>query len=474
MKPAADEVALTLARFVASISSSRIPAEVSLRARHLMLDAIGCGLACRSEPFAESVAASLRFLSGDGPGAAGVVGFSRRLLLRDATLFNGMLMHGLDYDDTHMAGVIHLTVCVLPALLSLAARQRASGIELVTAYVAAMEAGARIATAVRGGLHEQGFHPTGVVGAFASALAVGRLMKLNAQQLIQAQGAALSMASGSLQFIEDGAWTKRLHPGWAAQAGLTAASLAAHGIVAPTAPYTGRYGLYRSFLSPTSASKVDPSAATAGLDEDGNVWTWELMNVAVKPFPMCHFVHAATDAAIALHRNGLDLRSIANIDVLVPQAAVELVCEPAERKRRPENEYDAKFSLPYAVASGLMHGRLGLAELRPAAYLDPAARELMDKVRYRVDAESTFPQHYSGEVRVTLLDGTLRHHREAINRGHAQRPVTNDGVQAKFMENATLHFPVAQAQSIRDAVLGMDRMDSVASLEDVLACDPCR
>ena len=469
---AADPVARTLAAFVATLRPESIPAEVSVRARHLMLDAIGCALACRHEPFARGTAASIALLTDGVAGTSGVIGHDLRIGLRDAALFNGMLMHGLDYDDTHMAGVIHLTVSVLPTLLSLAARQATSGTELITAYVAAVEAGARIAAAVRGGLHEQGFHPTGVVGHFAAALAAGRLMRLDADALVHAQGIALSTASGSLQFIEDGAWTKRLHPGWAAQAGLTAAAFAKSGMIAPAAPYTGRHGLYRSFLAPNRAADVDASVATRGLGEDGSVSRWELMAIAVKPFPMCHFVHAATDAAIALHGQGVRPDAIATIEVLVPQAAVALVCEPVERKRRPRNEYDAKFSLNYAVACGLINGRLGLAELTPEAYVDPLAIALMDKVRHLVDPESTFPRHYSGEVRVTLRDGTLLRHREDVNRGHPDRPVTNDEVQAKFMENATLHFPVHQAETMRDAVLGLDRLPDACALEAILCRDP--
>ena len=161
-----------------------------------------------------------------------------------------MLAHGLDYDDTHMAGVVHLTVSVLPAVLSLAAQRKATGAQMLLAYIAGVEAGARIASVVKGGLHTQGFHPTGVVGAFACAVAAGQLMGLNTPQLVAAQGIALSLASGNLQFLEDGAWTKRLHPGWAAQAGVQAAQLAAHDIPAPTAPYEGRYGLFRAYLGP--------------------------------------------------------------------------------------------------------------------------------------------------------------------------------------------------------------------------------
>ncbi len=472
MSAAPDDIATTLAGFAAHLRADRIPPDVSLRARHLMLDAIGCAMAAVQEDFATRFAASVHALADDagGAGTSGVIGSARRLPLRDAVMLNGVLTHGLDYDDTHMAGVVHLTVSVLPTVLGVASRRGASGSDMLTAYIAAVEAGARIATAARGGFHTRGFHPTGVVGAFACALAAGRLMGLDAAQLVHAQGAALSMASGSLQFIEDGAWTKRIHPGWAAQAGITAATFAQQGIVAPQAPYTGRYGLYASHLG--SAGPVDLAAGIAGLDASGGIDEWQLPQIAIKPFAMCHFVHAATDAAIALHGRGLDIGAIEAIEVLVPDAAVALVCEPAERKRRPQNEYDAKFSLPYAVVSGLTRGRLGLKELQPSAYLDPSAQSLMDKVRYRVDVDSTFPKHYSGEVRVLLRDGSEWRQREAVNRGHADRPVTNEDVRAKFMENATLHFPQSHADAVCEQVLALDRLPDAATLEALLTQPP--
>ncbi len=469
---AADPVAQALAEFVHGLCLEDIPPEVSLRARHLMLDAIGCAMAARREDFAARFWAATRSLAGDIAGQAGVIGYSQRLPMRDAAVLNGVLMHGLDYDDTHIAGVVHLTVAVLPALLGLAAQRALSGAQMLVAYVAAVEAGARLAMAARGGFHLQGFHPTGVIGSFAAAFGAGRLLNLDPTQLVQTQGAALSMAAGSLQFIEDGAWTKRWHAGWAAQAGITAAVLVAEGVVAPAAPFSGRYGLFHAFLGESGREAADLSLATRGLPSGDSHTTWELNHIAVKPYAMCHFVHAAIDAAIALHRQGIKVDEIREIEVLVPAAAVPLVCEPAARKRRPGNDYEAKFSLHYAVASGLLRGKLGLQELVPEAYGNAAVLALMDRVRHVVDAHATFPRHYSAEVRVTLADGTQHHHREAVNRGHAERPLTNSEVQDKFIANASLHFSTDHAHAVCETVLGLDRLASVRSLDDVLAVDP--
>ena len=271
-----------------------------------MLDAIGCALAARREVFADALRERRararrrrrrRPQRRDRPSRCGCRCATRRCS-------TACLTHGLDYDDTHMAGVIHLSVSVLPAR---ARRRRA-----------APQQRRRDAR----GLHRARSRPARASRASRERPACARLpsdrrrrrlrrawrraalMGLSARQLVHAQGAALSMASGSLQFIEDGAWTKRFHPGWAAQAGITAATFAAHGIAAPQSPYEGRFGFYRALSRRGRARAHRPGLATAGLAADGTASVWEIDNIAVKPFPMCHFVHASADAAIALHGAG--------------------------------------------------------------------------------------------------------------------------------------------------------------------------
>ena len=451
-----------LADFAASLELGHVPHAVVLRAKHLLLDAIGCAFAAREEEFAERIATSVAKLAGPGP--RGVLGMGYRLPLRDAAMVNGMLMHGLDYDDTHAAGVLHLTVSTFPTALATSAHVDASGAELLTAYIVGVETGARIASVVKGGFHEVGFHPTGVVGAFASSLVAGRLMELSRARLAGAQGIALSLASGNLQFIEDGSWTKRLHPGWAAACGITAASLAADDIPAPQEAYEGRFGLYRSHLPPAELAACDFAIATTGF---GSVW--EISNVAIKPFPACHFVHGCADAAIALHQAGVDPARIRSIRALVPGGVVKSVCEPVAAKRRPKNDYDARFSIPYAVASGLARGRLGLAELLPEALVEPCIERLMDKVDYVVDKASTFPKHYSGEVIVTLDDGRTLNHRVAVNRGNPDRPLGNAEIEAKYFENCAITLSSDAARYIRSLVLDLESVTSAAQFEAALA-----
>jgi 2-methylcitrate dehydratase PrpD len=461
-------IAEALAGFVLNTSWAAIPAVVRERAKHLMLDAIGIGFASTTFDFARTSLAGARALSALGGGGQSVVlGMATRLAMRDAVMLNGILMHGLDYDDTHVPGVLHGTVSLLPVVLAQGAALHRSGADALAAYVTALECAARIATVAKGGFHRTGFHPTGLVGAFGCALAAGRLQGLTASQLVMAQGIALSMAGGSLEFLEDGAWTKRLHPGWAGVAGISAATLAAHGFIGPAAAYEGRFGLYATHIGGNHEHKAEPvdlSLATAGLGQ-----VWEIHAVAVKPFPLCHLTHACADAAIALHRSGLDPARIRRVTALVPAETVPIVCEPEANKRRPQNDYDARFSIPFVVASGLIKGRVGLAELEAAELRNPVVLALADKVAYQVDPRSGFPKHYSGEVVVEMDDGKIVAHREQINRGAAERPITEREIVDKFYQNAALAIPHERAERILDAVLRLDAMADVQTLAELLA-----
>jgi 2-methylcitrate dehydratase PrpD len=457
-------VAEELARFAGGFLAERIPVAVTARAKHLILDAVGIAFASTTYDFAHRAMTAIAGLGGSGDAA--VIGMPARLPLRDAALINGILVHGLDFDDTHSGGVIHTTASVLPTVLAVGARQHASGREMLAAYVLGVEVAARLGAVAKGAFHQVGFHPTGLIGAFACTLAAGRLMGLGEKQLVMAQGLTLSAGSGSLEFLEDGAWNKRFHPGWAAVAGITAAALAQQGFVGAKRAYEGRFGLFASHLQ----SHFDPAnlaLATAGLGE-----TWELLQVAVKPYPACHFVHACVDAAVALVREQkLDASEIERVQALVPAEVVKTVCEPAANKRRPANSYDAQFSIPYTVAAALRRGRFTLDELEDDALGDPAILALADRVDYEIDPATTFPRHYTGEVIVTTRNGRTLRHREAINRGNGERPLSEAAIIEKFYANAARAVSRDRARQIEALLLSLDEAADVHAVTEKLASE---
>jgi len=456
----ASSISAQIAAFARQIEFHRLPAAVVAQAKLLMLDALGIGYASSQQDFAQCAYRGLSALGGAGESA--VVGDYAPLPLRDAVMMNGILIHGLDFDDTHPGAITHPSASALPLALGLAAQRGASGADMITAYVLAIEVATRLGAVAQGGFHDVGFHPTGLVGAFGCAVAAGKLQGLSRTQLEHAQGIVLSMASGSMEFLHDGAWTKRMHPGWAGVSGLTAAALAGADYRGPALPFEGRFGLYASHLA-ARGLQGDLSLATRGLGE-----RWELLEVAVKLYPTCHFTHACIDAALALHAGGLRAEEIVSVQVLLPQGVHPVVCEPVAAKRRPANVYESQFSIHFLVAMALLRGRLGLAELEVKNLNDPQVLALADRIEHRADPDADYPAFFPGEVRVTLRDGRELRHRESVHRGAAGRPITADDIEAKFMGNAQLVMSRERALRIRDAMLAADTAPDARALAQLL------
>lgn len=436
-----------LARFAAGLTLADVPAGVVERARLQILDALGVGMAANAYGFATATMAGAQALG--GAGACSVIGRAERLTVRDAALVNGVLIHGLDFDDTHLASIVHPTAACLPCALSFGEHLGAGGAEMLAAYIAGMETAIRIGLAVAGGFHHAGFHATGLVAHFSSAIVAARLLGLPADRIVAAQGIAASTASGVQVFLEEGAWTKRLHPGWAAVAGITAAQLAGAGFKGPSRPYEGRFGLFETHLQ-QHAGSADLDALSSGL---GSVW--HLAETAIKPYPVCHFIHGCADAAIALHGE-VNAAEIEAIEILLPRDTLPIVAEPAEAKRRPANEYEAKFSAQFVVACCLLKGAFGLADLLPDALADRSVLDLAARARCTVDPDTAFPAYFSGGVRLTLRDGRTLFRHVRVNSGAGERALTEAGVCAKFMASAAMTVPRERAERIRDAVLRLE------------------
>lgn len=457
-----DPIALRLGHFAHSLRFEDIPDAVLENAKLLVLDSLGIGFASGTFDFAHRAIAAVDDLADDQSGNATVIGSDSGYSLRDAVLLNGLLVHGLDFDDTHPEGVIHASASALPTAVGLAEKLHLSGRDLLTAYVAGLEVDARLGMAARGGFHQVGFHPTGLIGAFGAAVVAGRLRGLDATQTAQAQGFVGSLASGSLEFLETGAWTKRVHPGWAGVAGITAASFAGRGFVSPPEIYEGRFGLYASHLG--AANDEDLAECTRNLGE-----TWETARVAVKPYPACHFTHAFADAMLAIRsEHGITAEDVESIHCLIAEGEVKTVCEPLDRKRAPQSAYEAQFSVPYVVAASLVNGDFTLRELEDEALSEPVVLGLAQKVTYESDPKSGFPALFSGEVVITTKDGRVLRHREQVNRGAGERPLSRTDIETKFLTTSGLARSEEQSHQIIETVSRLDSLADAATLSGLL------
>ena len=282
-------------------------------------------------------------------------------------------------------------------------------------------------------------------------------------RVTMAQGIALSTASGNMQPMEDGSWTKRMHPGWAGVGGITAASLARGGFVGTRRIYEGPDGLFQSHTGGKLA-EVDLPAMTGALGDK-----WYLDEVAIKPYPICHLLHACSDAALAIRRkHNVKPADIVKVRALLHPDTFHYVCEPAEMRRKPVSDYMAKFSVQYVVAACLVRGKFGFAELEADALNDKEILALAQKVSHDADPESQYPKYFSGGVVVTTKDGKDLVHMEKINRGAGERALTSEEIATKFMENAEMAISRPRAERIRDAVLELEKF-SACELGQLLA-----
>jgi 2-methylcitrate dehydratase PrpD len=450
-------LARRIADFAVALNYDAIPATVRERARIQILDGLGVGLASNAYPFAERAMEGIVALG--GVGECGVLGRTERLPYRDAALANGILIHGLDFDDTHLASIVHATAASLPCALSLGEHLGAHGRDVLVAYAAGMEVAIRIGAAVKGGFHHAGFHATGVVSHFSSAVVAGKLLGLTAEQMVWAQGIAASSAAGVQVFLEEGAWTKRFHPGWGAVAGITAAYLARSGFVGPTRPYEGKFGLLETHLQDHIAA-ADPSLIADALGT-----RWDLADTAIKPYPVCHFIHGAADAALLLRAQVPDPQAIRSVRILLPAPTLPIVAEPAADKARPQTDYAAKFSAPFVIATCLLRGRFGLAELEPSALTDPDVLALCARSQCVADPDTAFPTYFSGGVELELADGRRLREHVRVNSGAGERALDVAGASAKFLDAASMHLSRGAAERACEAVLAID----TTSVRDTMA-----
>jgi 2-methylcitrate dehydratase PrpD len=436
-----------LAEFTAGIRLDHLPPEVVNRARFLVLDLVGNIVRARHD--AESTPSFLAAVRAMGmaAGNSGVFGDAARYTPAGAAFLNGALAHSLDFDDTHAAGSLHPGAPVIPAALAAGEMVGASGADVLAAIVAGYEITCRVALALPAGEHyDRGFHPTATCGAFGAAAAAARVFGLDGDGVVGALGTVLSQCAGSLQFLVNGAWTKRHQVGWAAVNGLMAATLVREGFKGPTEALEGRHGFLRAY-----APDPNPDRAVQDL---GTVF--ELMATAVKPYPSCRYGHAGIDAALALRAaNDLKPGDIDRVTLGLPRAGMMLIGQPAEKKANPENVVDGQFSGPFVISAALATGAMGWDSYNHLR--DPVLRGLLPKVTCEFDPEieAEFPANMSGKLTI-----------EAGGQRFTQTVVVPKGEPANFLSEAELR---AKFAGLTDAVLGADRAARLA--DAVLAID---
>jgi 2-methylcitrate dehydratase PrpD len=460
-----------LASLAAETTFESLPAEVVDSVRRRVLDIVGLCLAARPLPTSRAV---LDFVAEQGgTGRAGIVGQAGRVPAPLAALANGVFAHSLDFDDTHLPSVLHPSAPVVPAALAAAELAGASGRDLVVAVAVGLEVCVRLGmagydrTAGNSVFFEHGQHATSICGAMGGAVAAARLLGLDASGILDALGVSASMAAGVIEANRTGGTVKRMHCGWAANSAVTAASLARHGITGPPTVLEGRFGFFQAFLR----GEFDAAELTRGLGTE-----WAAPGIFFKPYPANHFTHTALDAGRALRLRGLDVDEVESVTLGVPTAVVRTIGQPIQKKRVPETAYEAQFSGPYAVATGLLGGApldadglaFGQRDWTASLAQDPRRRALMALVEVVGDprCDEIFPDQFPAVLRVRTRDGREWTEEVLTNLGGPRRPLTDAQLSAKFRANATAVLTEDEAARVEEEV---HRLDEAADVRRLLS-----
>jgi 2-methylcitrate dehydratase PrpD len=411
-----------LAEWGAGLDAAALPDAMREKAELVLVDVVGLCLAARRTDYVASTLASAE------NGRHVAIGHARRLTAADAALVNGTAAHGEDFDDTFEGGPVHSGAVIVPAVLAVAEREDLPAERIMLGLGAGIELLCRLGLTAPKAIHKAGFHPTAVLGALASAFAVGVALGADAPALTRALGIAGSTASGIIEYLGDGSWTKRMHAGWAAQAGMRASLLGRAGFVGPRAVLEGEHGFFKAF-----APSITPLYDRL-LDGLGEWFVAE--RITFKPYPCGTMVQPYIDCAARLRREGVDPSRVRRIHCRTSDGYVHRLWEPLDLKREPPTDYAAKFSVPFGVALGLARGSADLSDFTPATIRDPELLRLSGLVTYEVDPADPYPTKFTGNVAVELDDGTVREARQDFMRGGADAPLTRADVEAKFLANA--------------------------------------
>lgn len=460
----ATTLAQQLSDFAVGAFRDGTPDDVTRSSAERVLDVVGLSLG--AAPLETSQAAFAFAQAQRTTGQSTAIGFAHGMAAPQAAFVNGVLAHSLDFDDTHLPSVLHPSAAVVPAVLAMAQETAATGEEVVRAVAAGLEVVVRTGMAGyskelgNSVFFEHGQHATSICGTLGAAVGAALIRGLDVDGVRHSLGLAASMSSGIIEANRTGGTVKRIHCGWSAQAGVSAAALVAAGFTGPPTVLEGRFGFYEAFLH----GEFFPEAITEGLGQE-----WSVPGIFFKPYPCNHFAHALVDAGIELRNRGVNAADVARFELGVPSAVIRTIGEPIDEKRAPKTGYQAQFSGPYTFVSAFLGGGglgLGRDDFRDELVNDPEKLRLMAicDVIPDADCDRIFPHQFPARVTATLQDGRKESVFIDSNRGGPQRPLSREELRQKFLENAQQQISMQNAEQIAELCGELPAQPSVTVL----------
>ena len=457
------QITRALADFSANLEYEDLSAEVVDWAKYLCLDFAGVTLNGSTTDSAKAVVQALESVGRSGPSA--IIGTAKRVLPEYASLANGTAFHSIEMDDVNNEACLHPGVTACPTALAMADVAQVNGKDFISAVVAGYDVIVRLGRALKPAEHYgRGFHPTGTCGAFGAAAVAARLLGLQGDSFVHALGIAGSQTAGSMEYLAQGAWTKRLHPGWASHSGIWAALLARSGYIGPTTILEGRDGFLQAY-----SGDPDPSLVLKDLGEE-----YQVTRTGIKPHSCCRFKQGPIDCLLDLKRNhGIDPMNVAEVRVGVLSAGMKLVSDPIEAKRNPKSVVDMQFSMPFGAAVALTHGRASLEEYQAGMPENPQVKHVMERVKCVTDPklDAMFPRHFPAWAEVETTDGRTLRSELIYPKGDPENPITWDEMKEKFYLLSSPVIDPKRQREIIGAVESLDQMNDVRRLAALLSTE---
>ena len=408
-----------------SLDVKDIPEKTQFTLKFLLKDICGIILSARNEDYVKSLVETYK-----GSGNLISLGHSERFDLFSSAIIAGTAAHGEDFDDTFEGNPMHVGATMIPAMLSAAQKFNLDGDQILKGLAVGSELICRLALVAPTAMHKQSFHPTAVCGTFGVAAGLSSVLDMSEKQMVSALGIAGSFTSGIIEYLAEGSWTKRVHPGWSANSGMNATLIAKSGFYGPRTVFEGKHGFFEAFA--LKEIERDYSHLTNELGK-----RWENQNLAFKPFACGTMAQPFVDCAIKIRKKIKNLDEISSITAKVGEGTVHRLWEPLKEKRQPSTPYSAKFSVPYCVAVGFIRGDAGLNEFNEKSINDKEILNLASKVNYEIDPNNEYPKNYTGTLICKTSNNEFTEHQPCF-RGGVKEPLTKDDIDKKY--NANLNY----------------------------------
>ncbi len=440
-----------LAKYCHGLKFRQLPGEVIDRVKYSLLDFIG--VACRGSR-EDSSQRMVRFVKETGRGTENgvIIGTKEKAPYLYAALANGTSSHAIEMDDVHNEASLHPGVVVFPAVLAIGEMLGVTGKSFIEATVIGYEVMIRLGKALGSeNSYKRGFHPTGTCGIFGSSMATSKMLALQEERMVSAMGIAGSQAAGSMEYLAQGAWTKRFHAGWAAHSGMIAAKLAQKGFQGPLSIIEGRDGFLHAY-----SNGADPGKVLEGIGSG-----FEILRTSVKPHACCRYMQPPIDAILKIVReNDLQPDRVEKVRLGILRAGVPLIADPIESKYRPQSVVDAQFSMPFGAAVALLYGKAGLEEFQLSNIRSEKVKQMMRSVECVADPdlERTFPKQWGGTAEILTKDGKRYFSKIEYPKGDPENPLSWEEMIEKFYNLSSRSLTKERRLKIVDEVKRLEKI----------------